>query len=120
MITGKTVVKRIEHCIIEERGITLYEAAKRADIPKSTLYNMISRESMPDIETLVKIADGLGEDPGRFIRDVPICNEVVVFEDDKVLIETNHKLDNRGQKMLQKYAELLLEFQRQDVEEKDT
>ena len=75
---------------------------------------------MPDIETLVKIADGLGEDPGKFIRDVPICNEVVVFENDKVLIETNHKLDNRGKRMLQMYAESLLELQRQEVEEKDT
>ena len=46
--------------LCEERKITLYELAKRSDIPYSTLSTMLHKSNQPSLITLRKICDGLG------------------------------------------------------------
>ena len=46
--------------IAKERGITLKELSRRADIPYTTLYNAVKRDSKIDMETARKIAAALG------------------------------------------------------------
>lgn len=46
--------------IAKKRGIPLKELSRRADIPYTTLYNAVKRDSKIDIETARKIAAALG------------------------------------------------------------
>lgn len=46
--------------IAKERDISLKELSRRVDIPYTTLYNAVKRDSKMDFETVQKIADALG------------------------------------------------------------
>ena len=45
--------------IAKERDISLKELSRRVDIPYTTLYNAVKRDSKMDFETVQKIADAL-------------------------------------------------------------
>ena len=46
--------------IAKEKGITLKELSRRADIPYTTLYNAVKRDSKVDFDVACKIAAALG------------------------------------------------------------
>ena len=46
--------------IAKEIDISLKELSRRVDIPYTTLYNAVKRDSKMDFETVQKIADALG------------------------------------------------------------
>ncbi len=64
--------------LCEERNITLYELAKRSDIPYSTLSTMLHKSNQPSLITLRKICDGLGITLSNFFN---VENESVSLTD---------------------------------------
>ena len=98
--------------LAEEHGLSMYELAKRSGMALSSLYNMFERGTMPKLETLEKICDGM---------DISVSEFFVVFskpkvggyvtEDDLELVETNHGLSKPNQNHLLVYAKGMLEAQ---------
>ncbi len=64
--------------LCEERNITLYELAKRSDIPYSTLSTMLHKSNQPSLITLRKLCDGLGITLSHFFN---VENESVSLTD---------------------------------------
>ena len=54
----KDVIQHIQD-LCKERSWTYYRLAKEADIPYSTLNNMVNRTNIPTIPTLQKLCDAL-------------------------------------------------------------
>ena len=55
----KDVIQHIQD-LCKERSWTYYRLAKEADIPYSTLNNMVNRTNIPTIPTLQKLCDAFG------------------------------------------------------------
>lgn len=55
--------------VAKERNISLKELSRRADIPYTTLYHAVKRDSKMDFETVQKIADALNADVSGFYPD---------------------------------------------------
>ena len=59
MSTEFNVITRIKQ-LCEERGLSYYQLAKRAEIPYSTLNTMILKDNQPSLPTLKKLCNGFG------------------------------------------------------------
>ncbi len=97
--------KRISQ-MAEERGLSTYELAKRSGMAVSSLYNMFERGTMPKIETLKKICDGMGVSLSDFFA---FCSKPGdgshLTKNDILLLEINRELTQQNQEKLLIYAE---------------
>lgn len=66
----KDVIQHIQD-LCKERSWTYYRLAKEADIPYSTLNNMVNRTNIPTIPTLQKLCDAFGITLADFFLDEP-------------------------------------------------
>ena len=66
----KDVIQHIQD-LCRERSWTYYRLAKEADIPYSTLNNMVNRTNIPTIPTLQKLCDAFGITLADFFLDEP-------------------------------------------------
>ena len=66
----KDVIGHIKALCVE-RNWSYYKLAAKANIPYSTLNNMLHRSNIPTIPTLQKICDGLGISLSDFFADSP-------------------------------------------------
>ncbi len=55
--------------LIEKEDITIYELAKRSDIPPSTISNALRRSNTPSISTLTSICKGLNITMSEFFAE---------------------------------------------------
>lgn len=103
--------------LAEERNLSAYELAKRSGMALSSLYNMFERGTMPKIETLERICNGM---------DVTLSDFFVflskprpggyITEGDMALIEVNRGLSARNQEHLLTYAQGMKEAQQNKTE----
>ena len=98
------VHKRIND-LAEERGLSPYELARRSGMAQSSLYNMFERGTMPKIDTLEKICNGMEITLSDFFVFVskPRAGGYLTKRDAE-LIEVNHDLSERNQEHLLAYA----------------
>ena len=98
------VHKRIND-LAEERGLSPYELARRSGMAQSSLYNMFERRTMPKIDTLEKICNGIGVSLSDFFVFVskPRAGGYLT-ERDIELVEVNRDLSERNQDHLLAYA----------------
>ena len=61
------VYNRIKE-LCEERGWSQYRLIKESGIPQSSFYNMMDRESIPQLDMIQRICDGLNITLGDFSR----------------------------------------------------
>ena len=54
-----------------ERGWSIYRLSVEADLPQSTLVNMVNRETQPSIATLEAICQGFGMSLAEFFTESP-------------------------------------------------
>ena len=91
--------------LAEERGLSLYELARKSGLALSSLYNMFERGTMPKIETLEKICDGMNVSMSDFFAFHSRPNEGGYLTDnDIVLLQINRNLSERNQEHLLVYA----------------
>ena len=64
----KDVIQHIQD-LCKERSWTYYRLAKEADIPYSTLNNMVNRTNIPTIPTLQKLCDAFGITLSQFFLE---------------------------------------------------
>ena len=93
-----------------ERGLTSYELAKRSGLVLSSLYNMFERGTMPKLETLEKICNGLDVSLSDFFSFLskPQTGGYLT-ENDIALLEANRRLPERKQENLVAYAKGMCE-----------
>jgi DNA-binding Xre family transcriptional regulator len=58
--------------LLEEKGLSMYALAKRADLTYQTIFNLVHKKSTRiDLDTLEKICDVLDAEPGRIFAWTP-------------------------------------------------
>jgi len=60
MITDKDVPARIRELMEERDHMTSYELSAKSGVASSTTYKIVNGESIPQIDSLQRICDGLG------------------------------------------------------------
>ena len=108
MIEDK-VFERIDY-IRKTKHFSMYRLAKEADIPYSSLNNIIHRRTCPTIATLEKLCKGLNITLSEFFdfELYPLQNENLTPEEDE-LINKYKSLNKNKQERLQAYLDGLSE-----------
>lgn len=98
------VMERIND-MMKQRGWTTYRLAKESGISYSSLNNLVIRNNMPTIATLMKICGGLGVSMSEFFADdLPSCNDSAPLRsDEKQLLEKYNKLNRADKALLNAY-----------------
>ena len=98
------VMERITD-MMKERDWTTYRLAKESGISYSSLNNLIIRNNMPTISTLMKICGGLGVSMSEFFADdMPSCSDRnPLRSDEKELLEKYNKLNRADKALLNAY-----------------
>ncbi len=88
--------------LCEERDWTYYRLAKEAEIPYSTISNMLHRTNIPTIPTLQKMCDGLGVTLSDFFADE--SGQVHLTEPQQEMLEIYSRLGSDDRKLLLAYG----------------
>ena len=110
-MTVEQVLDRIEG-LASDNGMTIYELARSAGVPNSTLYNAFERRTMPRIDTVDKICEALDitmSDFFLFSGDAGMGS--YMSEDEIELIEMNRSMTRRNREHLLVYAHALIDGQ---------
>ena len=99
------VIRHIQE-LCKERSWTYYRLAKEADIPYSTLNNMIHRTNIPTIPTLQKICDGFGITLSDFFQDS--IDTLQLTSGQQELLDLYSRLPSEKKKILKAYLKGLL------------
>lgn len=101
------VVPKIR-ALCEEKGISYYALSKRANIPYSTLSNMLNRpKNVPTVYSLERICRGLNITMAEFFTDEP--SEHQLTEREISLLERWNKLNVSEQERTEAYIQALLD-----------
>lgn len=102
--TDNRVMERIL-AMMKERDWTVYRLAKESGISYSSLNNLIVRNNMPTISTLMKICGGLGVSMSEFFADdLPAFNDRAPLRtDEKELLEKYNQLNRSDKALLNAY-----------------
>ena len=102
--TDNWVMERIND-MMKQRGWTTYRLAKESGLSYSSLNNLIVRNNMPTISTLMKICGGLGVSMSEFFADdLPSCNDSAPLRsDERELLEKYNRLSRSDKALLIAY-----------------
>ena len=104
----KDVIQHIQD-LCKERSWTYYRLAKEADIPYSTLNNMVNRTNIPTIPTLQKLCDAFGITLADFFLDEPDALQLTEGQQEIITLYNNLSLEKK--KILKAYMKgLLMDF----------
>ena len=98
----KDVIQHIQD-LCQERSWTYYRLAKEADIPYSTLNNMVNRTNIP---TLQKLCDAFGITLADFFLDKPDALQLTEGQQEIITLYNNLSLEKK--KILKAYMKGLL------------
>lgn len=104
-IRDKDVIQHIQD-LCRERSWTYYRLAKEADIPYSTLNNMVNRTNIPTIPTLQKLCDAFGITLADFFLDEPDALQLTEGQQEIITLYNNLSLEKK--KILKAYMKGLL------------
>ncbi|MCI5650608.1 MAG: helix-turn-helix domain-containing protein [Fusicatenibacter sp.] len=99
------VISHVQH-LCQERSWTYYRLAKEADIPYSTINNMINRNNIPTIPTLQKLCDAFGITLSDFFQDKSENKQLTAPQ--REMIELYNRLSLEKKKILKAYIKGLL------------
>lgn len=103
-MTVAEIHTRIE-TLAGEKNLSMYELARRSGMAESTLYNLFERGTMPKLDTLERICNGLEitlSDFFIFLEDPK--DRKHISEDEAALLEINRSLTKRNREHLMVYA----------------
>lgn len=76
--------------LLTERGITVKDFAKKIDVPPTTLYSFIKRDSNDvKLELITKICNGLGIKVTDFLKTLDDVDEEVKYNFDIAVFDSN-------------------------------
>lgn len=79
LLDGGAIYNKVEH-LLKERGWSIYELAKKANVPANTIYHWRDRKSSPTLALLVAICDALNIKLTNFLLD---DEELISLADDQ-------------------------------------
>ena len=104
-MTVEEVHNRINE-LAEEKGMSIYELAQRSGIAESTLYNLFERGTMPKLDTLDRICEGLEIAVSDFFIFTAKPGERYHMTDEEIeLLEVTRELTKRNREHLMIYAQ---------------
>lgn len=108
MIEDK-IVERIQE-LCSKKHISLYRLAKNAELPYSSLNNILHRRTCPTVNTLERLCKGLNVSLSEFFNFeiYPIRNEELTLEEED-FINRYRNLSNRKKELLNAYIDGLNE-----------
>ncbi|MDD3416261.1 MAG: helix-turn-helix transcriptional regulator [Lachnospiraceae bacterium] len=102
------VIARVE-ALRAERNWSVYELAKEAELPYSTLNNLLHRTNIPTLPTLQRICDAYGISFAEFFTDEGTDFGITLDQED--LLRLDRDLNRQNRAYLRVYAEGLLKAQ---------
>ena len=103
------VYKRIES-LCEQRKWSFYKLIQESGISESTLYNMMERKSIPRIDLIQNLCDGMNITLGEFFSDEQILE---LSDRDQELLGLTEKLDEKQYLRLTAYAQSMVDSNEQ-------
>ena len=97
------VKKRLQE-LLDQRGWTMYRLAKEADIPWSTIRNVIKNDTEPMISTIEILCRGFGISLSQFFDD---GGEGGLTEDQRRMVDLWSTLDERERRIVMELLEAL-------------
>ena len=98
------IQNRIED-LAKEKGMTMYELSKVSGVSLSGIYNMFKRNSLPKLETLLKICKGLDTSLSDFFVFLSEPKEGgKITKRDEAILEVSRSLNERNMERLVVYA----------------
>lgn len=91
--------------MMKQREWTIYRLAKESGISYSSLNNLVIRNNMPTIATLMKLCEGLGVSMSEFFaEEIPPCEETSALRtDEKQLLKKYNSLNKSDKALLHAY-----------------
>lgn len=91
--------------MLDERGWSLYQLAKEAGMPKSTLTNMFARNTQPTMYNIEKICEAFGVPVGYFFESEPtiVPDAFVLNTEEQHFLEVFRSLPNQKRTLLNIY-----------------
>ena len=104
MIEDK-IIERIQE-LCERKHMSLYRLAKNAELPYSSLNNILHRRTCPTVTTLERLCKGLNVSLSEFFdfEIYPIRNEELTMEEEELLNKYKN-LSLRKRELLHAYIE---------------
>ncbi len=104
MIEDK-IIERIQE-LCERKHMSLYRLAKNAELPYSSLNNILHRRTCPTVTTLERLCKGLNVSLSEFFdfEIYPIRNEELTLEEEELLNKYKN-LSFRKKELLHAYIE---------------
>lgn len=104
MIEDK-IIERIQE-LCERKHMSLYRLAKNAELPYSSLNNILHRRTCPTVTTLERLCKGLNVSLSEFFdfEIYPIRNEELTLEEEELLNKYKN-LSLRKRELLHAYIE---------------
>lgn len=100
------LVRKIR-CLIDAKGISIYNTAERARISPSTLNELLHKRSRPQMYTLFKLCNAL-EVPLKDMFDVETGK--LATDEEKLLLSYRY-LPNWKREKLNEYIEMLIQYE---------
>ena len=118
-MTADDIIDRVEG-LRKEKGWTIYKLAEESGVPYSSVYNMFDRKTMPRIDTLEKICNGLQVPvTDVLVADMSKTNGTLSAEE-KRLLEIVRQLSRKKRLQLLAYASALAGITIVEYEEEKT
>lgn len=94
------IIERIEE-LCERKHLSRYRLAQKSGIAQSSISTLLNRKSVPTIQTLEKICDGLGITLAQFFAG---DDEVLdLTNDQKELLKNWNSMDQQQQDLVKTY-----------------
>jgi len=106
MENAKDIIERIRQ-LCNRKHITTYKLIEKSKVSRTTMYNMMERESMPTLPVLFNICKGLDITPAQFFTETEIYE---LTQEEKELIETYRNLDDQHKERVTAYLQGIREM----------
>ena len=97
-----------------QKNWTFYKLAEESNLPLSTITNMYVRKSLPSINTLISICNGLGITLSQFFAENEIDTQ---NEQERELLEIFRNLDTNNKNIAINIIKLLENQEKSKIEE---
>ena len=102
MQTENYIITRIEQ-LCEKKGISRYKLAQRSGIAQSSISTLLNRKSVPTIQTLEKICEGLGITLAQFFAGDEEFPDLTA--DQKQLLSDWNAMDDHQKELVKAYIQ---------------
>ncbi len=92
--------------LCEERGWTLYKLAGESNVAYSTLYNMMERHSVPQLDLIQNLCDGFNITLADFFIDEN-AGRKELSQKDMIFLNSSRGLDSRERNQVLAYIQAL-------------